>query len=74
LALVPGLVIGEGTIYPLLSRLKHERLVDTRLEPSSEGPARKYYRLTSRGTSELARMRAVWTELVGAVAGLEREL
>ena len=44
-----GLVITKGTIYPLLSRLKKAGLVETRLEESPEGPARKYYSLTASG-------------------------
>jgi len=46
---LPGLGVTEGTIYPLLSRLRAQRLVTTWLVESSEGPARKYYALTDRG-------------------------
>jgi len=46
---VPGLGVTEGTIYPLLSRLRLQGLVATRLEESPEGPARKYYTLTEHG-------------------------
>ena len=45
----PGLGVTEGTLYPLLSRLRVGGLVQTRLEESSEGPARKYYTLTPEG-------------------------
>ncbi len=45
----PGLGITEGTLYPLLSRLRLQGLVNTRLEESPEGPARKYYALTEEG-------------------------
>lgn len=41
--------ISEGTIYPLLKRLKSEGFVETYLEESSEGPPRKYYKLTEKG-------------------------
>ncbi len=44
-----GWSITEGTIYPLLSRLRVQKLVNTRLEESSAGPARKYYALTAKG-------------------------
>lgn len=44
-----GLVTGEGTIYPLLSRLRRDGLVDTTWRESSSGPPRRYYRLTSEG-------------------------
>jgi PadR family transcriptional regulator PadR len=42
---VPGMGVTEGTIYPLLSRLRLQGLIKARLEESSEGPARKYYSL-----------------------------
>jgi PadR family transcriptional regulator PadR len=48
---IPGLGITEGTLYPLLSRLRLQGLVETRLEESSEGPARKYYTLSEEGRS-----------------------
>ncbi len=63
LAAVDGLVMGEGTIYPILSRFKKEGLVDTTLAESPEGPARKYYQLTARGRSLLAKMLAAWAEV-----------
>lgn len=46
---VPGLGVKEGTLYPLLSRLRVQGLVRTRLEESPEGPARKYYSVTRDG-------------------------
>ena len=46
---MPGLGVTEGTIYPLLSRLKKQGLVTTRLEESVSGPVRKYYSLTKQG-------------------------
>jgi PadR family transcriptional regulator PadR len=56
LAEVPGLGVTEGTLYPLLSRLRLQGLVTTRLEESSEGPARKYYALTADGREVLSLM------------------
>ena len=56
LAALPGLDVTEGTLYPLLSRLRLTGLVATRLEESSAGPARKYYALTPQGRRELERM------------------
>ena len=46
---IPGLGVTEGTLYPLLSRLRVQGLIAARLEESSEGPARKYYALTREG-------------------------
>lgn len=57
LASVPGLGLTEGTLYPLLSRLRVAGLVTTRLEESNEGPARKYYSLSREGRRILAAMK-----------------
>ena len=56
LASIPGLCVTEGTLYPLLSRLRVSGLVAARLEESSEGPARKYYSLTREGKKTLKTM------------------
>ena len=53
---IPGLGVTEGTLYPLLSRLRVQGLVNTRLEESSEGPARKYYNLSKEGRKIMAVM------------------
>ncbi|MBN2505718.1 MAG: PadR family transcriptional regulator [Verrucomicrobia bacterium] len=53
---VPGLGVTEGTLYPLLSRLRVQGLLSARLEESREGPARKYYALTAAGKRNLAAM------------------
>ncbi len=53
---LPGLGLTEGTLYPLLSRLRLSGLVNTRLEESSSGPARKYYALTAAGRRTLRAM------------------
>jgi PadR family transcriptional regulator PadR len=53
---VPGLGVTEGTVYPLLSRLRLQGLVKTRLEESKEGPARKYYVLSADGRAALRLM------------------
>jgi PadR family transcriptional regulator PadR len=61
------LVISEGTIYPILSRLRREGFLTTYLEESPEGPARKYYRLTKRGKETLREMRGVWASMTRGV-------
>jgi PadR family transcriptional regulator, regulatory protein PadR len=63
LGAVGGLVMGEGTVYPILSRFKRDGLVEATLEESPEGPARKYYRLTPRGRQLLVKMQAAWAEV-----------
>lgn len=60
LSAAEGLVIKEGTIYPLLNRLRAEGLVDAEWEPSPQGPRRKYYTLTPNGERALEQMRAQW--------------
>lgn len=60
---VGGLVMGEGTIYPILSRFKKEGLVETTLAESPDGPARKYYLLTPRGRLMLSKMLVAWAEV-----------
>jgi PadR family transcriptional regulator len=53
---VPGIGVTEGTLYPLLSRLRVQGLITSRLEESSEGPARKYYALTKEGMKIMVTM------------------
>ncbi|MFS8532562.1 MAG: PadR family transcriptional regulator [Sphaerobacter thermophilus] len=66
----PALLTSEGTIYPLLSRLHRERLVETEWRESPAGPPRKYYRLTPRGREALAVFRQQWVEFRDAVDGV----
>lgn len=54
----------EGTVYPALTRLEKKGLLQSRLVPSESGPARKYYRPTSSGLSELKDQRRSWSDLV----------
>lgn len=70
---VDGLVISEGTIYPLLNRLKQEGFVRATLEESSEGPARKYYQLTDLGLRQLREMNVYWKKMQSGIAKLARE-
>ena len=58
LSQVPGLGLTEGTLYPLMSRLRLAGLVNARLEESASGPARKYYSLTPDGRRTLKTMNA----------------
>lgn len=66
----PALLTTEGTIYPLLSRLHRDRLVETEWRESPAGPPRKYYRLTPRGREALAIFRRQWVEFRDAVDGV----
>jgi len=73
LSMIPGLMISEGTIYPILSRFKRDGLVSSTLVESNEGPARKYYELTSLGRRELARMRVSWRSVRDGIDSLSPE-
>src|SRR6187401_3671706 len=53
----------EGTLYPLLSRLRREELVDYEWQESDAGPPRKYYRLTEGGQRALAELQGYWQHL-----------
>lgn len=64
---VDGLVTSEGTIYPLLSRLRRDGLVDTTWRESAAGPPRRYYRLTRAGRRALDEFAADWTRFRSAV-------
>jgi PadR family transcriptional regulator PadR len=65
----PQLASGEGTIYPLLRRLKRDALVETYWQESESGPPRQYYRLTAKGRTALRGMRRDWQALVAAMGG-----
>lgn len=62
------LIVVEGTLYPLLTRLKNDGLLNYRWEESKSGPPRKYYSLTEQGKDYLKQLKETWDELVGAVA------
>ena len=61
------LLVVEGTIYPLLTRLKNVGLLNYRWEESTSGPPRKYYGLTETGKLFLNELNTTWTELQDAV-------
>jgi PadR family transcriptional regulator PadR len=61
------LLVVEGTVYPLLTRLKNVGLLSYRWEESTSGPPRKYYALTETGKIFLNELTTTWSELVEAV-------
>lgn len=65
-----GLMIGDGTVYPILSRLKADGLVKATIEDSPDGPPRKYYELTRAGRQTRDDMNAAWDSLVESVQQL----
>ncbi len=60
----------EGTLYPLLSKLRREDLVDYEWQESEAGPPRKYYELTARGRSQLAELDAYWDAINATITQL----
>jgi PadR family transcriptional regulator PadR len=62
----------EGTLYPLLSRMRREELVDYEWKESEAGPPRKYYQLTARGRTALAELDAYWNSLNATITQLGR--
>ena len=69
-----GLVVNEGTIYPLLSRLKSEGLVDAEWVEGSAGHPRKYYRLTASGRQRATAMASAWKRFAGNLQKLLKPL
>lgn len=57
------LIVVEGTLYPLLTRLKNSGLLDYQWIESTQGPPRKYYRLTENGAVFLKELEVSWQEL-----------
>jgi PadR family transcriptional regulator PadR len=58
------MIVVEGTLYPLLTRLKNAALLDYNWVESTSGPPRKYYTLTETGREFLEQLRRTWSELV----------
>jgi len=66
------LIVVEGTLYPLLTRLKNAGLLTYRWEESSSGPPRKYYQLTEIGEKFLVELSNTWQELETAVNTIKK--
>lgn len=64
------LLVVEGTVYPLLTRLKNLELLSYRWEESTSGPPRKYYCITPKGVQFFNDLSNTWQELQQAVAAL----
>jgi PadR family transcriptional regulator, regulatory protein PadR len=62
------LIVVEGTLYPMLTRLKDAGLLQYSWQESPAGPPRKYFQLTESGREALAELHTAWSELVHAVA------
>src|SRR5690606_16554644 len=60
------MIVVEGTLYPLLTRLKNASLLDYNWVESTSGPPRKYYTLTETGRAFLEQLRLTWSDLVAS--------
>lgn len=67
------LIVVEGTIYPLLTRLKNADLLQYKWEESTSGPPRKYYTLTQKGNEFLNELETTWGELKSAVQKITKQ-
>lgn len=67
------MIVVEGTLYPLLTRQKNAGLLSYRWEESTQGPPRKYYTLTDKGTEFLKELDASWKDLVDAVNSINKK-
>ena len=67
------MLVVEGTVYPLLTRLKNAGLLSYRWEESTSGPPRKYYELTETGKLFLKELDGTWDELKLAVSKVTRK-
>ncbi|MGM9811130.1 MAG: PadR family transcriptional regulator [Paludibacteraceae bacterium] len=61
------LLVVEGTVYPLLTRMKNNGLLTYRWEESREGPPRKYFRLTPEGAALLADLEQEWNAITASI-------
>lgn len=64
------LIVVEGTLYPLLSRLRQAQLLTHSWEESQSGPPRKYYELTTKGKTTLSSLKHTWSELSKSITHL----
>ena len=67
-----NMIVVEGTIYPLLIRLKNQGLLTYRWEESTQGPPRKYYGITELGRAMLLQMDTEWNEMVKTIETLRK--
>lgn len=67
------LIVMEGTLYPLLTRLKNDGLLSYRWEESLQGPPRKYYSLTPLGLQFLGQLQSSWDDIAHSVTLLQTD-
>lgn len=64
------LITADGTLYPLLYRLRQASLVQVRLDTTEDGPSRKYYSLTTEGMEVLTQLKETWETLLSTVQSI----
>lgn len=69
-----GLIVVEGTVYPLLTRLKNSELLNYEWEESKSGPPRKYYTLTKKGEATMKELLKSWEKLDKSINALIKEI
>ncbi len=66
------LIVVEGTIYPLLTRLKNAEILSYRWQESTSGPPRKYYSITSKGEDFLKELEETWINIAQSVSKITK--
>ena len=67
------MIVVEGTLYPILTRLKNQGILTYRWEESPQGPPRKYYSLTPDGKEALQQLDESWDTLIGQIGNIRRK-
>jgi PadR family transcriptional regulator, regulatory protein PadR len=67
------MIVVEGTLYPLLSRMRSAGYLEHTWEESKSGPPRKYYSLTDAGKKNLSELQATWHNLVSSIVSLNKK-
>jgi PadR family transcriptional regulator PadR len=67
------MIVVEGTLYPLLARLKNQGLLSYRWQESPQGPPRKYYELTDKGREALELLDASWNNMVEQIDAIRNQ-
>lgn len=69
---IQGLTMREGNIYPILARLEQDGLIENYTESSSDGPPRKYFRLTGAGREILGQMNQHWEQMIDSITQIRQ--
>ena len=67
------MIVVEGTLYPLLAKLKNQGLLSYRWQESPQGPPRKYYELTDKGREALELLDASWNSMVEQIDAIRNQ-